>query len=40
MLGRMDPGGTWTEAALALLDAVTDGALICDEDARLVHLHP
>jgi len=36
----MDPGGTWTAAALALLDAVPDGVLICDEDARLVHLHP
>jgi two-component system cell cycle sensor histidine kinase/response regulator CckA len=28
------------EAALALVDAVPDYVLICDQDARIVHLHP
>jgi PAS domain S-box-containing protein len=39
-MSAAEAGGTWTAAALALLDAVPDGVVVCDEEARLVHLHP
>src|SRR4051794_11843008 len=43
MRGRDQLVASWgqlTEAARALLDAVPECLVVCDADARIVHLHP